>query len=158
MKRNYPLILIDKTRTVSHPYHHIAVMGETPLVIRVRLLKSLLDYEPTNAFVLHPLSKGGILFEVVNTKEDGAKIQNLIKKAAKKYLLGFRDENYKGKDLSLRNQIYQQRLTIEHNKRNFTKLVEQCDGQEDLAKYSIALAEATLESLYRLQELIEYGK
>lgn len=155
MKRNYPLILIDKTRTESHPYHHIAVMGETPLVIRVRLLKTLLDCQPKSAFYLHPLSKGAILFEVVNTQDDGGQIQSLLKKAAKKYLLGFRDENYKGKDLSLRNQIYQQRLTIEHNKRNYARLVAQCDDQEDLAKYSIALAEATLESLYRLQELIE---
>lgn len=155
MKRNYPLILIDKARTASHPYHHIAVMGETPLVIRVRLLKSLLDYQPTNSFFLHPLSKGAILFEVMNTKEDGSKIQSLLKKAAKKYLMGFKDENYKGKDLSLANQIYQQRLTIEYNKRNYARLVEQCDGQEDLAKYSIALAQATLESLYQLQELIE---
>ena len=155
MKRNYPLILIDKTRTESHPYHHIAVMGETPLVVRVRLLKTLLDCQPKSAFYLHSLSKGAILFEVVNTQDDGGQIQSLLKKAAKKYLLGFRDENYKGKDLSLRNQIYQQRLTIEHNKRNYARLVAQCDGQEDLAKYSIALAEATLESLYRLQELIE---
>ena len=91
-------------------------------------------------------------YQPIKGKED---IISDLKKAAKKYLLGFKDENYKGKDLSLANQIYQQRLTIEHNKRNYARLVEQCDGQEDLAKYSIALAQATLESLYQLQELIE---
>lgn len=155
MKKKYPLILIDKSRTENFPYHHIAAVGDIPLVIRVRLLKSLLDYEPTGPFYLHLMPHSAILFEVMNTKDDGPSIQSLLKKAAKKYLIGFRDENYKGKDLSLKNQIYQQRLTVEHNKRNFARLVEQCDGQEDLAKYSIALAEATLESLYRLQELIE---
>lgn len=154
MKRNYPLFIIDKTTSESFPYHHIAVMGETPFVIRVRLINSL-NITPAGAFFLHPLSKGAILFEVVSGMADSPQVQSLIKKAARKYLLGYKTDNYKGKELSLDNQIHQQKLTIERNKRNYAKLVEQAGGDESLAKYNIALAQATLESLYKLKELSE---
>lgn len=157
MKRNFPLFIIDKTTSEGFPYHHIAVMGENPFVIRVRLLSSLNDYQPAGPFYLHPLSKNLILFEVVSDTQDSPNVQNLLKKAAKKYMLGYKTDNYKGKDLSLDNQIYQQKLTIEHNKRNYAKLVEQAGGNESLTKYNIALAQATLESLYKLKEL-NYGK
>lgn len=155
MKREFPLFIIDKTTSEGFPYHHIAVMGETPFVVRVRLLKNLENYQPTGAFYLHSLSSEVILFEAVSCKDDGPGIQSLLKKAAKKYLLGYKTDNYKGKDLSLDNQIHQQKLTIEHNKRNYAKLVEQAGGDESLAKYNIALAQATLESLYKLKELQE---
>ncbi|MBO5700340.1 MAG: hypothetical protein J6R57_02850 [Bacteroidales bacterium] len=154
MKRNYPLFIIDKTTSEGFPYHHIAVMGETPFVVRVRLVKTL-DVISAGAFHLQMLSRGAILFEVVSTKEDGPHIQSLLKKAAKKYMLGYKTDNYKGKDLSLDNQIHQQKLTIEHNKRNYAKLVEQAGGDESLAKFNIALAQATLESLYKLKEIQE---
>lgn len=154
MKRNYPLFIIDKIVTEGFPYHHIAVMGEDPFVIRVRLLENLNDYTPTGAFLLHPLNKGAILFEVVSTNSNLPKIQSLLKKAAKKYLLGYRDENYKDKDLNIDNQIYQQKLTIEHNKRNYHRLVAQAGGNEELAKFNIALAQATLESLYKVKEMM----
>ena len=152
MKRDYPLFIIDKTTSEGFPYHHIAVMGETPFVIRVRLVKDL-NIFVSGAFCIHMLSNSAVLFEVVSTKDDGPQIQSLLKKAAKKYMLGYKTDNYKGKDLSLDNQIHQQKLTIEHNKRNYAKLVEQAGGDESLAKYNIALAQATLESLYRLKEL-----
>lgn len=155
MKREFPLIIIDKTTSEGFPYHHIAVMGETPFVVRVRLLKNLQDYQPAGAFYIHSLSSGVILFEVVSCKDDGPKIQSLLKKAAKKYILGYKTDNYKGKDLSLENQIYQQKLTIEQNKRNYAQLVERTGGDESLARYNIALAQATLESLYKLKELQE---
>ena len=154
MKRQYPLFIIDKAVTEGFPYHHIAVMGEEPFVVRVRLLENLNDYTPTGAFLLHPLHKGAVLFEVVSTKYDSPKIQSLLKKAAKKYLLGYRDENYKDKDLNIDNQIHQQKLTIEHNKRNYHRLVEQAGGNEELAKFNIALAQATLESLYKVKEMM----
>lgn len=154
MKRQYPLFIIDKTVTEGFPYHHIAVMGEEPFVIRVRLLENLNDYTPTGSFFLHPLHKGAILFEVVSTNYNSPKIQSLLKKAAKKYLLGYRDENYKDKDLNIDNQIYQQKLTIEHNKRNYHRLVAQAGGNEELAKFNIALAQATLESLYKVKEMM----
>lgn len=152
MKRNYPLFIIDKTTSEGFPYHHIAVMGETPFVVRVRLIKDLQGYQPSSSFFLHQLSQGAVLFEVVSGVPDEAKVQNLLKKAAKKYMLGYKTDNYKGKDLSLDNQIHQQKLTIEHNKRNYAKLVEQAGGDESLAKYNIALAQATLESLYKLKD------
>ncbi len=154
MKRQYPLFIIDKTVTEGFPYHHIAVMGEEPFVMRVRLLENLNDYTPTGSFLLHPLHKGAILFEVVSTNYNSPKIQSLLKKAAKKYLLGYRDENYKDKDLNIDNQIYQQKLTIEHNKRNYHRLVAQAGGNEELAKFNIALAQATLESLYKVKEMM----
>lgn len=154
MKRQYPLFIIDKTVTEGFPYHHIAVMGEEPFVVRVRLLENLNDYTPTGSFLLHPLNKGAILFEVVSTNYNSPKIQSLLKKAAKKYLLGYRDENYKDKDLNIDNQIYQQKLTIEHNKRNYHRLVAQAGGNEELAKFNIALAQATLESLYKVKEMM----
>ena len=154
MKRDYPLFIIDKTTSEGFPYHHIAVMGETPFVIRVRLVKDL-NISVSGSFYIHMLSNSAVLFEVVSTKDDGPQIQSLLKKAAKKYMLGYKTDNYKGKDLSLDNQIHQQKLTIEHNKRNYTKLVEQAGGDESLAKYNIALAQATLESLYKLKELSE---
>lgn len=158
MKRKYPLILIDKTRTEGHPYHHIAVMGENPFVVRVRLLENWLDYQPKGVFYMHSLTKTrALVFEVVSSQEATPGVKSLLRKAAKKYLLGFRDDNYKGKDLNLDNQIYQQKLTIEHNKRNYARLVEQAGGNEELAKFNIALAQATLESLYQLKEL-RYGK
>ena len=154
MKRNYPLFIIDKTATEGFPYHHIAVMGEDPFVVRVRLLENLNDYTPTGAFLLHPLHKGAILFEIVSANYNSQKNQSLLKKAAKKYLLGYRDENYKDKDLNIDNQIYQQKLTIEHNKRNYHRLVAQAGGNEELAKFNIALAQATLESLYKVKEMM----
>ena len=153
MKRQYPLFIIDKAVTEGFPYHHIAVMGEEPFFVRVRLLKNLNDYTPTGAFLLHPLHKGAVLFEVVSTNYDSPKIQSLLKKAAKKYMLGYKTNNYKNKELSLDNQIYQQQLTIEHQKRNFAHLVARAGGDENLAKYNIALAQATLESLQQLKEL-----
>lgn len=154
MKRDYPLFIIDKTTSEGFPYHHIAVMGESPFVVRVKLVKTL-DFTPAGAFLLHMLSSGAILFEVVSTRDDGPQIQSLLKKAAKKYMLGYKTDNYKGKELSLDNQIHQQKLTIEHNKRNYAKLVEQAGGDESLAKFNIALAQATLESLYKLKEIQE---
>ena len=153
MKRNYPLFIIDKTTSEGFPYHHIAVMGETPFVVRVRLIKDLQGYQPPGTFFLHQLSHNAVLFEVVSGVPDEAKVQSLLKKAAKKYMLGYKTDNYKGKDLSLDNQIHQQKLTIEYNKRNYAKLVEQAGGDESLAKYNIALAQATLESLYKLKDL-----
>lgn len=155
MKREFPLFIIDKTTSEGFPYHHIAVMGESPFVVRVRLLRSLQDYQPTGSFYLHPLSSGVILFEVVSCKDYGPKIQSLLKKVAKKYMLGYKTDNYKGKDLCLENQIYQQKLTIEQNKRSYAQLVERAGGDESLARYNIALAQATLESLYKLKELQE---
>ena len=154
MKREYPLFIIDKTVTEGFPYHHIAVMGEDPFVIRVRLLENLNDYTPTGAFLLHSLNKGAILFEIVSTNSNSPKIQSLLKKAAKKYLLGYRDENYKDKDLNIDNQIYQQKLTIEHNKRNYHRLVAQAGGNEEMAKFNTALAQATLQSLYKVKEMM----
>lgn len=153
MKRNYPLFIIDKTTSEGFPHHHIAVMGETPFVIRVQLLKKIKEHilAPTDYFI--PLSSGCVLFEIISNVEDPEALQGLLKKAAKKYMLGYKTDNYKGKDLSLDNQIYQQKLTIEYNKRNYSKLVEQAGGDESLAKYNIALAQATLESLYKLKEL-----
>ena len=103
---------------------------------------------------MHTFNSGkSLVFEVVSPHEETTGVKSLVRKAAKKYLLGFRDENYKGKDLSLENQIYQQKLTIEHNKRNYARLVEQAGGNEELAKFNIALAQATLESLYKLKEM-----
>lgn len=153
MKRNYPLFIIDKTTSEGFPYHHIAVMGETPFVVRVQLLKKIKDHILAPVDYLIPLSSGGVLFEIISNVEDPEALQGLLKKAAKKYMLGYKTDNYKGKDLSLDNQIHQQKLTIEHNKRNYAKLVEQAGGDESLAKYNIALAQATLESLYKLKEL-----
>ena len=153
MKRNYPLFIIDKTTSEGFPYHHIAVMGETPFVVRVQLLKKIKEHILAPTDYLIPLSSGGVLFEIISNVEDPEALQGLLKKAAKKYMLGYKTDNYKGKDLSLDNQIHQQKLTIEHNKRNYAKLVEQAGGDESLAKYNIALAQATLESLYRLKEL-----
>lgn len=153
MKRNYPLFIIDKTTSEGFHYHHIAVMGETPFVVRVQLLKKIKDHILAPTDYLIPLSSGGLLFEIISNVEDPEALQGLLKKAAKKYMLGYKTDNYKGKDLSLDNQIHQQKLTIEHNKRNYAKLVEQAGGDESLAKYNIALAQATLESLYRLKEL-----
>lgn len=162
MKRNYPLFIIDKTTSEGFPYHHIAVMGETPFVVRVSLLRSIADWvEPKHQFYLHYLNSSrecttrGILFEIISNNVGGPLVQSLLKKAAKKYMLGYKTDNYRGKDLSLDNQIYQQKLTIEHNKRNYAKLVEQAGGDESLAKYNIALAQATLESLYKLKEIQE---
>lgn len=155
MKRNYPLFIIDKTTSEGFPYHHIAVMGETPFVVRVQLIRNIKEHilAPTDYII--PLSFGGVLFEIISNVEDPGVLQSLLKKAAKKYMLGYKTDNYKGKDLSLDNQIHQQKLTIEHNKRNYDKLVEQAGGDESLAKYNIALAQATLESLYKLKELQE---
>lgn len=154
MKRNYPLFIIDKQMTEGFPYHHIAVMGENPFVIRVRILDDWRDYAPKGVFYMHTFNSGkSLVFEVVSPHEETTGVKSLVRKAAKKYLLGFRDENYKGKDLSLENQIYQQKLTIEHNKRNYARLVEQAGGNEELAKFNIALAQATLESLYKLKEM-----
>ena len=162
MRRNYPLFIIDKTTSESFPYHHIAVMGKTPFVIRVSLLRDLGNWvHPEYQFYIHYLSSprnlsaGGVLFEIVSPVDNPIAAQSLLKKAAKKYMLGYKTDNYKGKDLSLDNQIYQLKLTIEHNKRNYSKLVEQAGGDESLAKYNIALAQATLESLYKLKELQE---
>lgn len=152
MKRSYPLFIIDKQTTEGFPYHHIAVMADMPFVVRVRLLRDLADYTPVGMFYLHPLYQGAILFEVVSNNEHTRNQESLLKKAAKKYLLGYKDRNYKSKDLSLDNQIHQQELTVEHSKRNYTQLLERA-GSKDLADFNIALAQATLESLYELKEL-----
>lgn len=160
MKSNYPLFIIDRSTTKGYPYHHIAVMADVPFVIRVSRIWDIQSYAPQGAFYMHPLRKGAIIFEVVSCKDDGPRIQSLLKKAAKKYMLALRADNYKGKDLSLDNQIYQQRLTVEHNKGNYTALVKRAGGDTELAKYNIALAEATLRSLELLKCLKEddYGK
>ena len=155
MKRDYPLFIIDKTTSEGFPYHHIAEMGETPFVVRVQLLKKIKDHILAPTDYLIPLSSGGVLFEIISNVENPEALQGLLKKAAKKYMLGYKTDNYKGKNLNLDNQIHQQKLTIEHNKRNYARLVKQAGGDESLAKYNIALAQATLESLYKLKEIQE---
>lgn len=171
MKRNYPLFLIDRSKQSAYPFDFI-VCHDRSVGFIARVVSFFQD-APFNEFIKQSAnikdsenisipykfkSKGGLIIVIEDffynfewDKEIRNRIDALLKKALKKYLHAEADRT-PNDDLSIDNQIKQQELTIERAKQNYNELVERSLGDPTLAKYQIALAEATLDSLKQLRD------
>lgn len=170
MKRNYPLFLIDRTKSATYPFDFIACFDRTVgFVARVvylptdesysEFIKKGIQIENSEYFaVTFRFRKGGVLlvaedfmysFEL--TSDNLARVQTLLKKALKKYLHTEADRT-PADGLDVDNQIKQQQLTIERAKQNYDDLVSRANGDPTIADYQIALAEANLETLKKYRD------
>jgi 5S rRNA maturation endonuclease (ribonuclease M5) len=165
MKRNYPLITIDRSKHKTYPFDFITCNDNT--VGFIARVVPFFDDIPYNEFlnkskevndsqytsITHKLKKGGIILVVEDflydfewTGEIKARIRTLLKKALKKFLHAEVDRSLDA-NLSIEDQIKQQELTIEQAKHQYDQLVKRSLGNKSIADYQIALAEATLDTL-----------
>jgi len=170
MKREYPLFIIDRSKSETYPNDYIVCLDrEVGFVAQVlhlpndNLYSQFVDkfYNIENkeiAGVHKPLKKGGLILQVLDflyyfevKNETKNRIQVLLKKAFKKYMHA-EVERTPFDDLSIENQIKQQQLSVEHAKSNYEGLLRRTNGDKKHADYTIALAEATLESLKTLRD------
>lgn len=166
-KRNYPLILIDRSKPANYPNDYIVCLDrEVGFVARVVpffenhslnlfIEKSKLnpDFDYISIIYKFRHREGGVIlaiddflhnFEIEKKQKNRLKV--LLKKALKKYLHAEVERTPKD-DLSIENQIKQQQLTVERAKSNYDDLLLRANGDKELADYQIALVEATLETL-----------
>jgi polyhydroxyalkanoate synthesis regulator phasin len=113
--------------------------------------------------IVHRLKKGGIILVVEDflyyfeiTEEIKSRINTLMKKALKKYLHAEIEKAPDKNSFGIDEQIKQQELTIERAKANFDDLVKRSSKEQ--AEYSLALAEATLETLKNYRDNINILK
>lgn len=170
MKRNYPLFLIDRTKSATYPFDFIASFDRTVgFVARVvylpsdpayfEFIKQQSQIENAEYFsITLKFKTGGVVvlaedflyfFEL--TTDNKKRVQTLLKKAMKKYLHA-EVERTPADGLDVDNQIKQQQLTIERAKQNYDDLVSRANGDPTIADYQIALAEATLETLKKYRD------
>lgn len=116
------------------------------------------DGESASCYYKFKNREGGIVLLIEDffyyfdwTDKNKLKIKSLLKKALKKYLHYESDRTPHG-DLNIDNQILQQELTVKLAKDNYNDLLIRAEGDKEYADYTIALAEATLESLKRLRD------
>jgi len=172
MKRYYPLFMIDRSKPKSYPFDFISCFDtECGFVARVIPFTTDIAYDmfykecqPSFDFmyIKSKFKKGGVIlliegflipnFDLFNEKYH-PRIKTLLKKALKKYLHA-EVERTAHSDLSIENQIKQQKLTIERAKSNYDALVSRSSKQE--ADYNIALAEATLQTLVNFRDNQKY--
>jgi len=172
MKREYPLILIDRSKSESYPNDFVMCFdSKVGFVAKIfflpkndsfrLLVEKMQQVENCDiAGVCYPLKKGGVVMQIVDflhyfelTKETRGRIQSLLKRAMKKYLYAEMGRNPNRKDLDIDNQIAQQELSIERAIQNRSDLVARAGGNEEIADYQIDLARETLNSLKRLREM-----
>ena len=173
-KREYPLFLIDRSKSEAYPFDYIACMDRTVgFVARAvffpddiqygEYIKKMQHIEHAEYFnVGMKLKKGGIVLVVEDfmynfelTTENKNRVRTLLKKAFKKYLHAEIDRTPHD-DLSIDNQIIQQELTVDRARSNYSDLLRRANGDKSLADYQIALAEATLETLRQFRDNQKY--
>lgn len=172
-KRTYPLILIDRSCAASYPYIFVAVFDQTVgFVARVIYFFHDEQYnawmqavsgteKETFAYAL-PLKRGGVVlviedfFYEFDISKNRSRISSLMKKAIKKVLHAEVDRTPNMKDIDIDNQILQQKMTIERAKANYDDLMHRSGDNPEVAKYQIALAEATLETLKKFRDNQKY--
>ena len=163
-KRDYPLFLIDRSKTGTYPFDYVACFDrQVGFIARVVYFK---ETAALNEFIQQQnklkdadiggqvcrLKQGGVILVVEDylyyfeiTVEIKNRINTLMKKALKKYLHAEVEKAPDTNSFGINEQIKQQELTIERAKSNFDELVKRSSKEE--AEYSLALAEATLETL-----------
>lgn len=169
MKRTYPLFLIDRSKAASYPFDYISCFDKTcGFVARVvhfredaqlnEFIDQARNIEASDyTSIANRLLQGGVVLIVEEflfdfdeqIKEHRTRIKTLLKKALKKYLHA-EAERTPHKNLEIDSQIQLQELTIERAKSNYEQLVAQSSKKE--ADYTIALAEATLETLKKFRD------
>lgn len=169
MKRNYPLIMIDRSKHSTYPFDYITCLdSEVGFVARVVIFKdnatlkayaASLPNLPVKPYVLM-LKNGGIaliiegfIYEFELTTANVTRVNALLKKALKKYFFATSDREPDEVNLSIDNQIKQQQLSIDRAKSNYDELVRRSPNPAS-ADYSIRLAEATLDSLKMLRNIV----
>lgn len=170
-KRNYPLFLIDRSKTKNYPNDYITCLDrEVGFVAKVvffpaddawrEFLVGFSQIEHNElAGVKMRLKRGGLALQVVDflyrfevTNETKARVQVLLKKALKKYLHA-EAERTPHNDLGIDDQIKQQKLTLERAVQNYDDLVARANGSRDLADYQISLQRETVRTLERFREM-----
>lgn len=91
-----------------------------------------------------------------NNQKHIAKVRSLLKKGMEKFLYGEVQKTAKG-DLGIKNQILQQEASVELAKANYDNLIGR-SASEEQARYTIALAEATLETLRHYEKFFKNVK
>lgn len=169
-KRDYPLFMIDRTKSCSYPNDYITCLdrevGFVAKVIHIaetdayRALVESLHHSNEFYSIELPLKKGGLILQIVGhlydfelTNESKSRIKVLLKKALKKYIHVEVSQAPASGDFSIEQQISQQRDTIDLAIRNYDNLIERSKGDRRHADYQIELARATLRTLERAKEL-----
>ncbi|MCL2597276.1 MAG: hypothetical protein FWD66_06410 [Paludibacter sp.] len=164
-KREYPLFLIDRTRSESYPSDYIVCLDrEVGFVAQVvhfpknemynAFLRKFENIENNELAGIHtPLKNGGLVLQIIDflyyfevKTETKNRVQVLLKKALKKYIHAEINRT-PNDDLGIENQIKQQKLTIERTKQNYNDLLQRANGDREIADYQIELAEAMLRTL-----------
>ena len=175
-KRDYPLFIIDRTKSDNYPDDYVVCLDrEAGFAARVVYFPEQSAYQAfvenfnnrENAEIsgVHfPLKKGGgVVLQLVDflyhfelTNDIKSRIKTLLKKALKKYLHAEKDRTPDKEDLSIENQIKQQRLTIEQAVRNYDELLRRAGGDKQTADYQIDLAKETLKTLEKYRDNMLY--
>ena len=175
MKREYPLFLIDRSKSENYPFDFIccadAEVGfiarvvpffqNKPLEIFVEKCSENPDFEFTSTIYKFNNREGGVILVVEKflhnfklKNEQKQRIKVLLKKALKKYMHAESDRTAHN-DLGIDNQIKQMELNLEHNLRNYDDLVKRAESKE-YADYMINLTRATISTLKRYQDLFVF--
>lgn len=168
MKRDYPLILIDRSKA-AYPNDYIVCLDrEVGFVAKVvffakedawreflALFKDI-EHNELAGLTMH-LKTGGVALQVVDylyhfevATETKSRVQVLLKKALKKYLHA-EVERTPLKSLGIEDQIKQQRLTLERALQSYDDLVERVNGSREIADYQIDLVRETIRTLERFK-------
>jgi hypothetical protein len=171
--RNYPLIIIDRSRLANYPNDYIVCLDEkVGFVAKVTYFQTTEQWylfvqtvektKNTNPLYIHPLKTGGIILSIENwlhqfeqntTNINRAK--TLLKKCFKKYTHAEIDRTPHS-DFSIENQIKQQELTVQRAKANYEEFIKRSSKKE--ADYNIALAEEILQTLKNYKKGIIFIK
>ncbi len=181
MAKLFPLTLIDIRKDKKHPYEYITVTDKA-LAFVARILEFYKDEDYRNfyktaqehkdfeiKYMSYDFGKGregGFVVEVVHffyefpkTTQNTKRIRSLMKRAINKYVHNAVDRAIKfSKEIDLDTQITQMKETIQRAKSNYSQLLERVGNDRKSADWSIAVAEATLQSLETLKQQEERAK
>lgn len=170
MKRTYPLILIDRSKSGYENDYIVCTDKTVGFIAKVTHFKTETSYNEfveakensinEEWFIVFKLKNGGLilnveefLYQFDNTPENISRIKTLLKKSMKKYLHAEVDRTPHS-DFSIENQIKLQKLTIERAKSNYNDLVLRSSKPE--ADFNIALSEKILETLQNYRDNLHY--
>ena len=170
MKREYPLFIIDRSKSENYPNDYIVCLdrkfgfiAQIIFLPKNDMYKSFIEnfqkienYEI--AGVHYPFHRGGgVVLQVVEFLHyfdiDGKttkRIQSLLRKALKKYLHTESNRTAHG-DLGIDNQIKQMELNLEHTRNNYDALVKRAESKE-YADYIVNLTKETIKTLKQFKE------
>ncbi|MDR1552617.1 MAG: hypothetical protein LBS69_04030 [Prevotellaceae bacterium] len=171
-KREYPLFIIDTSKRDGYPFDCLVCLDRTVGFV-ARVFQFWQD-EPLRDFVekskknphfefltlMYRFSGGGGVILVIEdflyhfefNYENKNRVKSLLKKLIKKYIYTEKDRTPR-EELTLENQIKQQKINIENARENYDEILHRTNVDVKIVDYQIALAEETLKSLEQLRDI-----